>query len=636
MADRGQFRVVYPVEALDGGLNTKYDAAILADNESPDCLNVTYDNLGGVQTRLGMSKLNTATVGTFVGDGLFTYRQNDTTEKMIGVWNGTAYQLGTTTFVTIGSAQSVWTAGTRVDGVTYQNLFFMCNGGSEPYKYNGTEFTRHGITQPNSGPTAVSGTAGSSGPAAGDVNYKVGYMNSYSVEGDVSAATTTLTVASTATVSLTSIPVAPTSFGVAARRLYRKDANTAGAYKLVATINDNTTTTYTDQTLAANLGASAPVDAGRPGFWKFIVKHQERLFYVEPSDPSALKYTELENPFVSESTNRIPVSDGDGENITGLAVHANMVVVHKDSSVWLIYMPTTDPADWLRVRSKSEFGAASHYAQADYEALHMFIAKRYGQIVGFAALSGDDTQENSVDLSATSIRAKTQSDRIEPDIFSFTAAGMERACAISYKNRLWFAVPYSSSTNNRVYQYSYLRRAEDKTGGAWVPFTYPVGFNAFTVYGGNLYAQGQSNGYVYRLDTNGYSDDGTAINSYVWLKEFYGYDEHLENWKDFRFANFTVATLGAYYMDFTFKTDADSGVGTTKRIDLNPGGSLWGTMVWGVDLWGGGTTRKKVTIPLDGISGKRLQFKFSNQNTLNQGFHVYPFGSFSYNRKGQR
>ena len=628
---------MYPLEAFDGGLNNKYAPNIIADNQSPDCLNVVYDNLGGVGTRGGMSKLNTAAVGSFAGDGLFTARFNDGTEKMIGWWNGTGYQLGTTTFVTIGSAQSVYTGGSRVDAAMYQNLMFFGNGHSQPYKYNGTEFTRHGITAPNSAGSRSSGTAGASGAATGDVIYKVTYVNSYSVESDVSPAWTTLAVATTASVSLTCIPIAPQSFGVAARRLYRKDSTTGADYKRVATLSDNTTTTFLDEVAPANLGAVAPTDQGEPPVWQYSVTHQERLWWTCAGD-SNLYYSELGNPFVNKATNFVPMGDGDGEICRGLAVHANMIVVEKTSHIWLLYMPSTDPTEWVRVKSQSKFGSASHFCQADFPGGRMFLAQRYGKMVGFASIQGADTQQNSTDLAATRVTSDTMSEVIEPDVFQIPVSAAEKACAIEYGNKLWFSVPYGTNqtTNNRVYQFDYTRRSEDKAKGSWVPFEYPVGFSAFTIYSGRLYAQGVSNGHVYLLDTDTFSDDGTAIESYQATKEFFGHNEHMENWKNFRFLNFIADTLGAYYMDVNYKTDADAGVGTTKQVYLASGGSIWGTFVWGVDAWGGGSTRKNVTLSFGSLAGKRIELKFSNQNTLNQGFHVYPNGSFSYNLRGKR
>lgn len=638
MSDNGLHKVVYPLVAFDGGLNNKYAPNIIADNQSPDCKNVIFDELGGIETRGGMSKFNTTSVGSFSGDGLFTARYNDGTEAMVGWWNGTGYRLtGTSTFTTIGSAQSVWTAGSRVDFAMYQNLAFFGNGYSQPYKYNGTEFTRHGCTKPNSTAAQTSGTAGVSGPPTGDVNYVFTYVNSYSVESDITSATATLNIASTATVSINCIPVAPTSFGVASRRIYRRDSSSGGSYKRVATISDNTTTTYLDEVTGANLGAASPTDQGEPPVWQYILSHQERLWAVGPTNPSYLYYSELGNPFVFKTSNYILIGDGDGEVITGLAVHANMVVAFKESSIWLIYLPDTTPGNWIRVKSKSKYGAASHYAQADFEGLRMFIGKRYAKLSGFMSLAGDDIKPNSTDLTATSVLSESDSEQIETDVFTFTTTNIAKACAIDFKNKLYFSVPYNNATNNRVYVFDYQRRAEDKFTGAWVPFTYPHGFNAFAVYGGKLYAQSATtHGFVYQLDTSTYSDDGTAIDSYAWTKEYFGHPQQMENWKSWRWANLIVETLGTYNMNVTFKADADSGAGTTVQVSLAPGGSVWGVMVWGTDTWGADSNRKNVTVPFGTLGGKRVEMKFSNQNTLNQGFHVYPNASLVYNVRGKR
>jgi len=634
------FRIVYPLTSFDGGKNNKYDPSIIADNESPSAQNCVFDDLGGVQTRLGSKKFNTASVGSFAGNGLFTARYQNGNEEMLGWWNGSMYRLSGTSFITVPSAQSVFTAGTRVDMMMYQDLAFFGNGGSKPYKWNGTEFTRHGIPQPNSGPSDTSGTAGVSGPATGDVLYKVSYVNSYVVEGDVSAQTTTLAIASTATVSLTSIPLAPTSFGVAARKIYRKDSGSGGSFKLVTTINDNTTTTYLDETTSANLGATAPTDQGEPSNWKFGQAHQERLWLVDNIEKSTLYYSELGNPFVVKTTNFLLVGDGDGEVCTGLSVHADNIAYYKDYSVWAFYLQTTDPADWLRIKTLSKYGAASHFAIADFNQLQMFLGKRYGSISGFYTLAGINTVPNAIDTSVTGIYSDASSEEIEPDVLQFLKSLATNASGIEFNNKLWFTVPSSSSstTNDVVYQFDFQRRDKDPKTGAWMPFYYPFNITCFTVYAGKIYAQAATaNGFVYQLDLAGtYNDDSTAINSFWQSKDFSGHKGHAENQKDFRQANFTVETFGAFFMNVRHRTDADTSMGTTNQIDLNPGGSLWGAMTWGTSLWGGATNRKKVTIYLGPASGKKISFRFDNQNVVNSAFHVLSDGSFIYNKRGIR
>lgn len=630
------FRIQYPIKAFDGGLNNKYEPTAIADNESADCLNVVFDDVGAVQTRYGTLKFNTTAVGSYAGDGLFTTRYDSGNQSMVGWWNGTMYALGgTSTFTTVGSAQSIWTAGTRVDMAMYQDIAFFGNGNT-PYKYNGTEFTRHGVPAPNSGPSVSSGTAGANGAATGDVNYKVAYVNSYAAIGDVGAATTTLTLASTATVSLVSLPLAPTSFGVGSRRLYRRDSTTGNAYKLVATIADNTTTSYVDSIAAASLGANAPTDNGVPPNWKYIIAHKERLWMLTGVD-SFLWYSELGEPFTVASTNFLKMGDGDGEFANGLAVQGDSILVYKSGgSVWANYMEDTTPGNWRQLKTNAKYGLVSKHSIVDFgQGYQMYLGQRDGVLSGFHAMAGLAQLPDSTELTVAVVQSESKSDKIEPDIFSITQSAADKACGINFKNKLWFAVPYSSSTNNRVYQFDYTRRNKSEMQGSWVPFT-GISAAAFTIYSGRLYYQdAAATGFVYQLESGAYSDNGAAINSYFWTKEFEGHEGHEDLHKDFRYGIFVVETLGDWNMNLTFRTDSDRGSGTTKTINLNPGGSLWGSMIWGVDLWGGGVLRSTKTVYFDTSSGRKIQFKFDNQNTAGRAFKVLR-GSIYYNLRGQR
>src|SRR3990172_6814495 len=61
VASRAQL-VTFRVEGFDGGLNLRDAPTEIAPNETPDCMNVTLDERGGAESRLGLSKLNTATL----------------------------------------------------------------------------------------------------------------------------------------------------------------------------------------------------------------------------------------------------------------------------------------------------------------------------------------------------------------------------------------------------------------------------------------------------------------------------------------------------------------------------------------------------------------------------------------------
>jgi hypothetical protein len=170
---------------------------------------------------------------------------------------------------------------------------------------------------------------------------------------------------------------------------------------------------------------------------------------------------------------------------------------------------------------------------------------------------------------------------------------------------------------------------------AWVPWT-GIRASQFTIYNGGLYAGSSiADGKVLMLEDGTYNDSGSAINSYFYTKEFSGFKQDINYFKDFRFANLLVENVGDYTMDVIYRADSDAGVGNISEVNLNPGGSLWGTMVWGTDVWGGGTTQSEVQVFLGTLAGKRVQFKFTNQNVADQRFKVHGM-NFLYNLKGYR
>ncbi len=105
------FRSVIAMEAYDGGLNSKYEPQIIADNEAQSCANIVFDDLGGAATRQGYSQLNTGLVNSNPCDGLFTANWNNRNQSMVGWFGADMLVLSGTTFVTIPSAQGNYSTG---------------------------------------------------------------------------------------------------------------------------------------------------------------------------------------------------------------------------------------------------------------------------------------------------------------------------------------------------------------------------------------------------------------------------------------------------------------------------------------------------------------------------------------------
>lgn len=636
MAD---FDVLYPAHkklTFDGGKNSKYEIQLLPDNESPDCLNVSFED-GAVETRAGSTKVNTASVGSFVGHGLYTKHDRSGAESMCAWWNGTLYVMSGTSFHAIASSVSIFTAGVRVAASEYENYIFFGNGGTLPYKYAAGDFTRHGVYPPASAPTLASNSTGAL--SAGTYVYKVTYVNTALVEGDLGPESNSFVVsAGGGQINLTSVPTGAQSYGVARRKIYRAYVS-APTFSLVTTINDNSTTTYTDNTANNLLGASAPTDAGVPPLYSTIINHQNRLFCNDTANPQLVWYSELDTPYTFKSTSFIRVGDDSGDLVRCFGIHDNGLVVFTDASAYLIYMPSEDPTDWVRVKLRTSYGSKSPFGFFSYNNKLMHPAMQNSKLVGFAALSGDAVEPEATLLTVTAAGSDMKSDRIEPDVFEIQSTAYDHISSIVYKNRAYISVTYGSSAtaNNRVYIFDFSRsNLAKKQEASWVPWT---GINAeqFCVFGGNLYyISSTANGFVYRADREGvYSDDSSAIDSYLWTKEYAGQPGHEQFVKDFRYVNILYEKSGAYFMDLTYRVDSDRGSGSTVSINLNPGGSLWGTMVWGVDNWGGGNNQGEERIYLGQLRGKRIQFKFANQNTADQKFKVIGM-QIAYNLKGRR
>lgn len=616
---------------LDGGLDTKFAKSIIPDNESPDCANVLFEN-GAAGTRGGSTAVADS-FGSHIVDGLYTRHDNDGSETMCAWGGGDMYDLQSTTFVTIGSAQGVFNSGVRVGAVEYENYLFTGQSGlTNPYKWDGSIFSRHGIPAPQSAPTAATASAGT---LTGDYSWKVTYVNTNVVEGDVGSATATY--AATSDDYDVTIPTAPVSFGVNARKLYRTEAS-GTVYKLVTTISDNSTTTYRDNVDDSELGADAPVDQGVPPEWSFAKEHQNRIFCNDVNNGNFLWYSELANPYVFKATNFLRVGDNSGDLLKAIEVFDNGIVAVCARHNYIVYMPGTDPSTWVVVQARTTLGGRSPYGTVQFENKVMFPATQAGKFVGLATLQGDVIEPSATFLTVSVAGSELTSDVIEPDMFDIQETYLGNVSAISYKNRLYFAVTYGDgeTVNNRIYVYDYsISNLAKKKRGAWVPYT-GLSPTQFTIYDGKLYfGEATATGLVKQLETTSYNDNGAAIDSYWESKEFSGLKGEEDLQKDFRVLNLLFDKPGAYFMNLITKVDSDLGSGNTVQLDIDPGGSTWGNFSWGNDVWGGGDAQEDRRIYLGQTRGKRIAYKFSNQNTADQRFKVHGF-RFSYNIKGKR
>lgn len=122
---------------------------------------------------------------------------------------------------------------------------------------DGTNLYEVGITAPVVGSFAAAGT-GSGAFTVGDWDYVVTFVDSDGFESNMSTSITASSQGASKThCALTAIPLGSSDEDVASRKLYRTSSG-GGVFYYLDEIEDNTTTTYTDITTDANLGASTP------------------------------------------------------------------------------------------------------------------------------------------------------------------------------------------------------------------------------------------------------------------------------------------------------------------------------------------------------------------------------------------
>ncbi len=643
MTLRSKYDVTYPPKGeitFDGGSNFKYARALIPENASPDNLNCTTDG-DAIETRGGSLKLNTATVGSYSCDGLFTRHHTSGSESMVAWFGGTFYQLSGTSFNTVPSGQSVWTAGSKVYAVEYENKMFMGNGGSIPMKWDGTAFTRHGVYPPVSSPTYTSlgASSAASGSCAGVYYFKTTYVNSASVEGNASSASVGISLTSQQVIL--SIPTAAQSYGVAARRIYIASSPTA-LYTRVAEVSDNSTTTYNYTSGQALVGTAMPLDNGVPPLYDTIVEHQNRLFANDTSNLNYIWYSGIGEPYTWSALDFQFVGDATSDLVRGFAVQDNTLMIVSDKSVFGLYMPDTDDSNWIMLKTKSAYGGKSPHGIFRYKNKIGFAALENYQFVGFAGLTGGEQTTSETLLTTSSLQTDLISEEVEPDMLLVAETNVGRINSIVFEGKVYISLAYglNQETNNRIYCFDFNREAknqDDVSNESWFPWTYlALSPGPMTVYGNQIYfGSDLATGFVYRMNYTTYSDDGVAINSYYTTKEFSGLPQDINTTKDFRRFDYLFERSGVYYMNVGYRTDSSSGDFENTAVSVAPGGTLYGTGVYGISVFSAGFQEGENTVFIPASRGKRIQFKFSNQNTAGQKFKIIRM-KFAYNNKGRR
>lgn len=285
--------------------------------------NMNFDNMIGCQ-RIKAPSVE-YNVGTDQIDGGFDFRYIDSdgqfqSQKII-VQGGSII----TNFLTSPSTiYTGFTAGKKCTFGILNDKLFISNGTDFPVVYDGTYAKQMGA------PTAKD--LGTSGVLTGTYYYALTFVID-GVEVILGTISNTVTV-SNETIDL-DIPV-----GIATcteRKIYRTESN-GSQLKLLTTITDNTTLTFSDNNADETLGVNIPSINSECPKPQFITVKDEKLIGLGHADrPNYLYVTEFEIEvfFITSGVYDVSGVGNDNSPLTGLIEDYNQIVVFSEKHIYL-------------------------------------------------------------------------------------------------------------------------------------------------------------------------------------------------------------------------------------------------------------------------------------------------------------
>jgi len=327
------------------GMNNKVENLELGDKFVTNAQNCRFEEDPGAATkRPPVAYYNSTSKGAGATVGLYRFYTSGGTIKSILV-HGTVAYVGDDTAGTWTSIRSGLTSTKQTSFVVYKDILMAGNGTDNIWCYDGSD----DVTWELGACKAVLASGGSNLDSAAAYSYKITIDAEAYICGAVS--NTVTTDASNRKVTLTNIPLGPS--GTADRIIYRTEGGGSTYYK-IATISDNSTTTYTDDIADTTATAMGAVTDDFP-IGSILVTHRERLF-ISGNASSNINRIYYSNPYLpgfiqgTTNTDYMNVAQDDGDKITGLAIHMGVMLCIKRNTIRKLHVSAATsgqvPATW--------------------------------------------------------------------------------------------------------------------------------------------------------------------------------------------------------------------------------------------------------------------------------------------------
>src|SRR3990167_2365805 len=315
------------------GFNDTDDEMMLPPNMLVQAENVVFDR-GGVRTRDGYSTYSVSglTIGEIIS-GLFVFRKSDGNQWLLLAQDSNLFKEGV--IGVFSSIKASLTGGGLWNFTSLVDIAIMSDGVNKPQKFDGTICKDLEVVAPTIAPSVALGIAGA---MTGDYQYRITFLSAKGAETN-GGPTSAIIVTTSDKVDLSNIELG--GLDVIKRKIYRTTAGGSVFYLLV-TINDNTTTIYTDNTIDSALGTDLCPETHDtpPTDGKFPTVYKEFLFMIDPTYPTRVYFSHQSLPeifYTAEGTGYyLIVGLNDGQDVIGMRAMRDMIYIFKDYSTFPI------------------------------------------------------------------------------------------------------------------------------------------------------------------------------------------------------------------------------------------------------------------------------------------------------------
>jgi len=371
---------------LGGGLNEGQPLSSINPNEATVLRNF-YPFGRKLVRRGGVRKISTS--GNW-DENIFSMFRLKTSDSTWTLLVGGATKLGKLSGDTIADLPSSLSIPSGTNAwiwFQYKDFAYTFREGqTDMLRADATSWYTAGMAAPSVGPTITEGAAGNL-TAANYYAVFTFYNSRTGIESNPSPASTVLALASGKKIDWSAIQISVNPF-VDSRRLYRTLPNQVGEYFYVGTVNDNFTSTYSNENvIIADMGRAVSFDNGLPpvGLRAGVI-WRERLFATDGTD---LFYSEYLLPECFGDESILSIYPDDGHQIRGIHAFGDRLVIGKTNKMH--YLVGADRNSFNVLTLSDRHGCMSNLSMKSAEGLLFW----YGTGNNFYKTDGNNVVEIS-------------------------------------------------------------------------------------------------------------------------------------------------------------------------------------------------------------------------------------------------